>query len=63
MDDRRLRYFLTVVDEGSVTGAARRLHVAQPSLSQALRASSQRSLLSCSIESGEASGCQRRARR
>ena len=37
MDDRRLRYFLTVVDEGSVTGAARRLHVAQPSLSQALR--------------------------
>ena len=38
MDDRRLRYFLTVVDEGSVTGAARRLHVAQPSLSQALRA-------------------------
>lgn len=38
MDDRRLRYFLTVVEEGSVTGAARRLHVAQPSLSQALRA-------------------------
>jgi LysR family transcriptional regulator, carnitine catabolism transcriptional activator len=38
MDDRRLRYFLAVVDEGSVTGAARRLHVAQPSLSQALRA-------------------------
>jgi DNA-binding transcriptional LysR family regulator len=38
MDDRRLRYFLTVVDEGSVTRAARRLHVAQPSLSQAVRA-------------------------
>jgi DNA-binding transcriptional LysR family regulator len=38
MDDRRLRYFLTVVEEGSVTSAARRLHVAQPSLSQALRA-------------------------
>ena len=38
MDDRRLRYFLAVVDERSVTGAARRLHVAQPSLSQALRA-------------------------
>jgi DNA-binding transcriptional LysR family regulator len=37
MDDRRLRYFLTVVDEGSVTRAARRLHVAQPSLSQSLR--------------------------
>lgn len=38
MDERRLRYFLAVVDEGSVTRAARRLHVAQPSLSQALRA-------------------------
>lgn len=38
MDDRRLRYFLTVVDEGSVTRAARRLHVAQPSLSQTVRA-------------------------
>lgn len=38
MDDRRLRYFLAVVDEGSVTGAAQRLHLAQPSLSQALRA-------------------------
>ncbi len=38
MDDRRLRYFVTVVDEGGVTPAARRLHVAQPSLSQALRA-------------------------
>jgi DNA-binding transcriptional LysR family regulator len=38
MDDRRLRYFLAVVDEGSVTRAARRLRVAQPSLSQALRA-------------------------
>ena len=38
MDDRRLRYFLAVVDEGSVTRAARHLRVAQPSLSQALRA-------------------------
>lgn len=38
MDERRLRYFLAVVDEGSVTRAAQRLHVAQPSLSQALRA-------------------------
>lgn len=37
MDERRLRYFLTVVDEGSVTAAARRLYVAQPSLSQAIR--------------------------
>src|SRR5579875_1265486 len=38
MDERRLRYFLAVVDAGGVTAAARRLHVAQPSLSQALRA-------------------------
>jgi DNA-binding transcriptional LysR family regulator len=38
MDERRLRYFLAVVDEGSVTRAARRLHVAQPSLSQTVRA-------------------------
>ncbi|HUA46218.1 MAG TPA: LysR substrate-binding domain-containing protein [Solirubrobacteraceae bacterium] len=37
MDERRLHYFLTVVDEGGVTRAARRLHVAQPSLSQAIR--------------------------
>lgn len=38
MDERRLRYFLTVAEEGSVTRAAERLHLAQPSLSQALRA-------------------------
>jgi DNA-binding transcriptional LysR family regulator len=38
MDERRLRYFLAIVDDGSVTAAAERLHVAQPSLSQALRA-------------------------
>jgi DNA-binding transcriptional LysR family regulator len=38
MDERRLSYFLAVVDEGSVTRAAKRLHVAQPSLSQAVRA-------------------------
>lgn len=38
MDERRLRYFLAIIDEGSITGAAKRLHVAQPSLSQALRA-------------------------
>jgi DNA-binding transcriptional LysR family regulator len=34
---RQLGYFLAVVDEGSITRAAQRLHVAQPSLSQQLR--------------------------
>src|SRR5262249_39582410 len=38
MDERRLRAFLAVVEEGSVTAAAGRLHIAQPSLSQTLRA-------------------------
>lgn len=37
MDERRLRYFLAVVEEGSGTRAATRLHVAQPTLSQAIR--------------------------
>ncbi|HEY2569929.1 MAG TPA: LysR substrate-binding domain-containing protein [Solirubrobacteraceae bacterium] len=37
MDERRLRYFLAIVEDGSVTAAAARLHVAQPSLSQSLR--------------------------
>ncbi|MFD4669747.1 LysR family transcriptional regulator [Lentzea sp. NPDC058450] len=38
MDVRQLRYFLAVVDHGSVNKAAAALHVAQPSLSQAIRA-------------------------
>ncbi len=38
MDEKRLRYFLAIVDEGGVTRAAHALHIAQPSLSQALRA-------------------------
>lgn len=38
MDERKLAYFLATVEEGSVTRAAERLLVAQPSLSQTLRA-------------------------
>ncbi|MEV6236053.1 LysR family transcriptional regulator [Lentzea sp. NPDC051838] len=38
MDIRQLRYFLAVVDHGSVNKAAAALYVAQPSLSQAIRA-------------------------
>ncbi|MDT8912892.1 LysR family transcriptional regulator [Amycolatopsis sp. PS_44_ISF1] len=37
MERRQLEYFLAVVDHGGFTNAARRLHVAQPSLSQAVR--------------------------
>ncbi len=37
MDIRQLRYFLAVVDHGSVHRAAERLFVAQPSISQSLR--------------------------
>jgi LysR family transcriptional regulator, carnitine catabolism transcriptional activator len=37
MEARQLRYFLAVVDQGSVTKAAATLHLAQPSLSQSLR--------------------------
>lgn len=38
MDVRQLRYFLAVVEHGGVTRAAEALYLAQPSLSQALRA-------------------------
>ncbi len=38
MDVRQLQYFLAVVDHGSVHRAAKELFVAQPSISQALRA-------------------------
>jgi DNA-binding transcriptional LysR family regulator len=38
MDERRLRCFLAVIEEGGVTRAAARLRVAQPSVSQTLRA-------------------------
>ena len=38
MDVRQLQYFLAIVDHGSVHRAAQALYVAQPSVSQALRA-------------------------
>lgn len=38
MDARQLRYFLAIVDHGSMHHAAKALFIAQPSLSQALRA-------------------------
>ncbi|SHN06986.1 nitrogen assimilation transcriptional regulator NAC [Roseibium suaedae] len=36
MDTRRLRFFITIVDTGSITRAADLLHIAQPALSQQL---------------------------
>lgn len=36
MDERRLAYFLAIVEEGGMSRAARRLHISQPSLSQSL---------------------------
>lgn len=38
MDLRRIEYFVAVVDHGGVTKAAKALFIAQPSLSQAIRA-------------------------
>lgn len=38
MDFRQLRYFVTIVDSGTLTEASRRLHVVQPTLSQRLAA-------------------------
>ena len=33
MDLRQLSYFATIVEEGTITGAARKLHISQPPLS------------------------------
>lgn len=38
MDIRQLRYFLTICKEGQITAAAKKLHMAQPPLSQQLKA-------------------------
>lgn len=37
MDNRQLNYFLAIVEEGNITKAAERLHIAQPYLSQQLK--------------------------
>lgn len=37
MNLKQLRYFLTIVEEGQITAAAKRLHIAQPPLSFQLR--------------------------
>ena len=42
MEFRQLYYFVTVVDEGSFTQAARKLHISQPSLSTSIRNLEQR---------------------
>ena len=38
LEPRRLRYFIKVAELGSLTRAAEELHVAQPALSQHMRA-------------------------
>ena len=37
MDIRQLQYFVRIADEGSITGAARSLHMSQPPLSMQMK--------------------------
>lgn len=37
MDIKQLKYFLTIAEEGQITAAAKKLHIAQPPLSQQLK--------------------------
>ena len=37
MNIRRLEYFLSVVDTGTVTHAAAQMHIAQPAMSRQIR--------------------------
>ena len=38
MNEKHMQYVLTVLKEGSFTGAAKKLYVSQPSLSQIIKA-------------------------
>ena len=37
MDIKQLLYFVTVVDEGNISSAAKKLHISQPPLSTQIR--------------------------